>query len=125
MKWAISLQWNGAQPAIRCAASNFSLKRPPRSDWKLVTPSRSDTRRSAIMIPEEMVTAKAEVESTGAQLWQFMQTAAQQATAAHVVEEELFRKLLGLGRSFYGWFLALQGTGDLGERFTLTAGRQL
>jgi hypothetical protein len=72
-----------------------------------------------------MLIAKTEVESTVAQLWQFMQTAAQHATAAHVVEEELFRKLLVLGRRLYGWFLALQGTGDVGERFPLPEGRQL
>src|SRR5687768_1640729 len=77
------------------------------------------------MIPQEMVTAKLEVESTVAQLWQFIEGAARQATAAHVVEEELFRKLLALGRQFYARFLALQGTGDVGERFMLPDGREL
>jgi hypothetical protein len=77
------------------------------------------------MIPQEMVTAKAEVESTVVQLWQFIEGAARQATAAHVVEEELFRKLLALGRQLYGQFLALQGTGDVGDRFTLPEGREL
>lgn len=77
------------------------------------------------MIPQEMVTAKAEVESTVGQLWQFIEDAARQATAAHVVEEELFRKLLALGRQLYGQFLALQGTGDVGERLTLPEGREL
>jgi hypothetical protein len=78
-----------------------------------------------MMIPREMVTAKAELESTVAQLSQFIEAAAQQATAAHVVEEALFRKLLALGRQLYGRFLALQGTGDVGERFTLPDGRQV
>ncbi len=78
-----------------------------------------------MMIPQEMVVAKVEIESTVAQLWQFIEGAARQATAAHVVEEELFRKLLALGRQFYARFLALQGTGDMGERFTLPEGREL
>ena len=78
-----------------------------------------------MMIPQEMVVAKAEVESTVAELWQFIEGAARQATAAHVVEEELFRKLLALGRQLYARFLALQGTGDVGERFTLPDGRPL
>ncbi len=77
------------------------------------------------MIPQEMVAAKAEVDSTVAQLWQFIQTAAQQSPAAHEVEEQLFRKLLGLGRQLYGLFLSLQGTGDMGERFTLPEGDPL
>lgn len=78
-----------------------------------------------MMIPQEMVVAKAEVESTVAELWQFIAGAARQATAAHVIEEELFRKLLALGRQLYARFLALHGTGDVGERFPLPDGRQL
>lgn len=78
-----------------------------------------------MMIPQEMVVAKLEVESRVAQLWQFIEGAARQATAAHVVEEELFRQLLALGRQLYARFLAMQGTGDVGERFTLPEGREL
>lgn len=78
-----------------------------------------------MMIPQEMMVAKAEVESTVAQLWQFIEGAARQATAAHVVEEELFRRLLALGRQLYAQFLALQGTGDVGEHFALPEGRSL
>ncbi len=77
------------------------------------------------MIPQEMVVAKAEVESTVAELWQFVAGAAREATAAHLVEEQLFRKLLALGRQLYSQFLALQGTGDVGEHFALPDGRQL
>ena len=77
-----------------------------------------------MMIPQEMVVAKAEVESTVAQLWQFIEGAARAATAAHIVEEQMFRKLLALGRQLYMQFLALQGTGDVGEHFTLPDGRQ-
>jgi len=77
------------------------------------------------MIAQEMVTAKAEVDATVSQVWQFLQTAAQQGEAANVVEEQLFRKLLALGRQLYGLFLARQGTGDVGERFRLPEGRQL
>jgi len=78
-----------------------------------------------MMIPQETTVAKAEVESTVAQLWQFIESTVQQGTAAHVVEEQLFRKLLALGRQLYARFLALQGTGDVGERFTLPEGREL
>lgn len=77
------------------------------------------------MIPQELVNAKLEVESTVARLWQFIEGAARQATAAHVVEEELFRSLLALGRQLYARYLALQGTGDVGERFALPDGRSL
>jgi len=78
-----------------------------------------------MMIPQEMMVAKAEVESTVAQLGQFIEDAARQATAAHVVEEELFRRLLALGRQIYARFLALQGTGDVGEHLALPDGRSL
>ncbi len=78
-----------------------------------------------MMIPQEMMVAKAEVESTVARLWQFIEGAARQAAAAHVVEEELFRRLLALGRQLYARFLALQGTGDVGEHFALPEGRSL
>jgi hypothetical protein len=74
-----------------------------------------------MMVPQEMAVAKAEVESTVAQLWRLVESAAEQGTAAHVVEEQLFRKLLALGRQLYARFLALQGTGDVGERFSLQA----
>ena len=78
-----------------------------------------------MMIPQEMVVAKAEVESTAAQLWQFIADAARQATAAHVVEEDLFRRLLALGQQLDASFLALQGTGDVGQHFALPEGRSL
>ncbi len=77
------------------------------------------------MIPQEMMVAKAEVASTVARLWEFIENGVRQAAAAHVVEEELFRQLLALGRQLYGQFLALQGTGDVGEQFTLPEGREL
>jgi hypothetical protein len=78
-----------------------------------------------MMVPQEMIAAKAEVDATVARLWERLQTAVEEGTAAHVVEEQLFRELLALGRELYGWFLALQGTGDVGECFTLPEGRQL
>ena len=77
------------------------------------------------MMSQEMSVAKSEVDSAVGQLWQLIEDAARQGTAAHFVEEELFRKLLALGRQLYARFLALQGTGDVGERFTLPDGRQL
>jgi len=55
----------------------------------------------------------------------FVQEAAQQGTAAHVVERKIFERLLRIGRLALGQFFDLQGTGDLGESITLPDGRQV
>lgn len=49
--------------------------------------------------------------------------AANDGTAAHVVERDLFRKLLELGHTLFGAFLAAVGPGDLGESAELDDGR--
>ncbi len=77
------------------------------------------------MMAQEAAKAKVELETTVKQLWQLVEQGAREGTAAHVVEEQLFRQLLELGRQAYGHFLALQGTGDVGEQFTLPDGRQV
>src|SRR3989304_10630861 len=77
------------------------------------------------MMAQEVVKAKAEVEMMVKQLFQLVEQGAREGTAAHVVEEQLFRQLLGLGRQVYGHFLALQGTGGMGAQFALPDGRQV
>lgn len=77
------------------------------------------------MMAQDVAKAKVEVETTVKQLFQLVELGAREGTAAHVVEEQLFRQLLGLGRQLYGHFLALQGTGDVGEQFALPDGRNV
>jgi hypothetical protein len=45
--------------------------------------------------------------------------------AEHDVEHDLFRRLMKLGHTLLGEFFELQGTGDLGDQFTLPDGRVL
>ena len=49
--------------------------------------------------------------------------AAQNGTAIHEVERAVWQQVLALGREVLGEFLALLGTGDLGESITLPDGR--
>jgi hypothetical protein len=53
----------------------------------------------------------------------FIQRAAQEGTAANGVELAVWRCVLEIGRTLFGKFLALVGTGDLGESVTLPDGR--
>ncbi len=52
-----------------------------------------------------------------------IETAAQTGGPAHEVELSLWRQLLNLGRQLYGRFLALVGSGDMGETITLPNGQ--
>jgi len=58
---------------------------------------------------------RAEVD--GLQQWIYQ--AAQDGSAAHEVERQLFDKLLALGRTLFGGFLQSAGPGDFGESVTL------
>lgn len=77
------------------------------------------------MIPQDAATTKAVLETAIGELNEFIDRVARQGSAAHEVEEQLFRKLLAVGRQLYERFLAWQGTGDVGECFTLPDGREL
>ena len=52
----------------------------------------------------------------------YVQQAARDGCPAHEVEQQLWTRLLALGRHAFGLFLALQGTGDLGPTLTLPDG---
>lgn len=54
------------------------------------------------------------------QLARFVEMSAQDGTAAHEVEEGIWRQLLGLGRMALGHFFDQVGDGDLGEEVTLS-----
>jgi len=49
------------------------------------------------------------------ELQQFLHDSARQGTAIHEVERAVWQQVLRIGRQCLGQFLALQGTGDLGE----------
>lgn len=77
------------------------------------------------MMAYEQLADKHELAHRMAQLDQFIQDAARDGVAAHVVEEDLFRRLLSLGHQLFGQFLAAQGAGDVGQELTLPDGKVL
>jgi hypothetical protein len=77
------------------------------------------------MLTQNQEAAKVEVADGVAELHQFIQHAARDGMAEHDVERGLFRRLMRLGHGLLGEFFAQQGTGDLGEQFTLPDGRVL
>ena len=56
-------------------------------------------------------------------LLQWVRNSAQEGTAAHEVERELFNQLLQLGKTLFQGFLDLVGPGDFGPQVTLDDGR--
>jgi hypothetical protein len=77
------------------------------------------------MIAQNQAASKTELVELVAGLQQFVEQAARNGKAAHEVEEGLFRRMLPVCRELLGRFFALQGTGDVGETFTLPNGRVL
>lgn len=72
------------------------------------------------MVAQNNSLAKMESLSVASQeLQKFIEDAVDQGTAVHVVEREIFRRLLNMGRYAMQQFFNLQGTGDLGETVTL------
>ncbi len=55
----------------------------------------------------------------------FVRQAAQDGKPAHELEREVFQRVLQMGHQAVGAFLELQGTGDLGETFTVEDGKTL
>src|SRR5205085_6638081 len=58
-------------------------------------------------------------------LFDYLQRARVQGEALHVVEKEIWRSVLRMGRQALTWFLSQQGTGDVGEIVILKSGRTL
>lgn len=54
----------------------------------------------------------------------YVMTAACEGRPAHEVELGLWRRVLAMGHQALGLFFCLQGTGDVGETFTLSDGRE-
>ncbi len=50
----------------------------------------------------------------------FVQQAAAQGTAAHVMEKDVWQRVLAMGRQAMGQFFQLQGDGDVGETIEMT-----
>ena len=75
------------------------------------------------MMTQEQLADKSEVVSDMAQLRQFVLDGARRGLPAHEVELGLFRRLMSLGHSLLGQFFAGQGSGDIGEQFTLPDGQ--
>lgn len=73
-------------------------------------------------VPEEVfVPVRAEVEA----MITTVRDAVDTGTAAHTLEQGLFRQLLQLGHSLFQSFLTLSGPGDAGERVSLQDGREV
>lgn len=58
-------------------------------------------------------------------LFSLMQRARDEGEALHIVEKDIWRSVLRLGRQALQWFLNQQGTGDMGETVVLEDGRTL
>lgn len=75
------------------------------------------------MMTQEQHTDKSEMAIRDmAQLQQFVQDSARQGLPAHEVELGLFRRLMSLGHELLSEFFERQGSGDIGEQFTLPDG---
>ena len=48
---------------------------------------------------------------------------AKSGKAIHVVEQDIFSKLLTMGHQALGQFIVLQGNGDMGEQLELSSGK--
>ena len=57
------------------------------------------------------------------ELGRFVESAAREGTAAHDVEQGIWRQVLAIGRETMGLFFQLVGDGDMGEEVTLPDGR--
>ena len=76
------------------------------------------------MTHEQDVLKTENLEQLFGDLQTCVRTAAEEGWAIHEVERELWRRLLRLGRVSFGQFLALVGTGDVGETLTLSDGEE-
>jgi hypothetical protein len=56
---------------------------------------------------------------------EYVEDSVKRGEAAHVVEREIFNRVLEVGREALGLFFRLQGAGDVGETFAMPDGRVL
>jgi hypothetical protein len=75
------------------------------------------------MAQETEVLKGEKLDEVFAELKASIQIASQQGQPAHEVELSLWRQLLQLGHELFGQFLAMQGSGDMGETVILPDGR--
>ena len=59
------------------------------------------------------------------ELGRFVESAAREGTAAHEVEQGIWRQVLAIGRETMGLFFQLVGDGDMGEEVALPDGRSV
>lgn len=59
------------------------------------------------------------------ELGRFVESAAREGTAAHDVEQGIWRQVLAIGRETMGLFFQLVGDGDMGKEVTLPDGRSV
>jgi hypothetical protein len=76
------------------------------------------------MTHENDVLKAENLETVFADLQTCVRTASQEGWAMHEVEHQVWRRLLQLGRASLGQFLALVGTGDVGDTLTLSNGKE-
>ena len=74
-----------------------------------------------IQIEEAVVKSQEQFKA----LQEYVRTAAERPSDAHVVEQGIWDRLLQLGQAFLTEYVARQGGGDVGETLTLSSGEQL
>lgn len=75
------------------------------------------------MIQIEEAVVKSQGQFKGLQ--EYVRTAAERPSDAHVVEQGIWDRLLQLGQALLTEYVARQGRGDMGETLTLSSGEQL
>jgi len=61
----------------------------------------------------------------GSDLAAYVRRAAIEGVAAHEAEEDIWRRILAMGRQAFGQFLTAQGDGDVGETIDMDEGKEL
>ena len=65
------------------------------------------------------------LDQMGSDLAAYVRRAVVEGVAAHEAEEDIWRRILAMGRQAYGQFLAGQGDGDVGETIDMDEGKEL
>ena len=78
-----------------------------------------------IVAKDAKVDKGSRIEELTSELTAFVRTAANEGVVMHEVERDVLTRLLQIGHAVLEEFLRMQGSGDLGETFTLDDGRVL